>query len=211
LRPRVDIRHIAYKVDPVGRDPWPIVGTLLLIVFIVAFAMIVWQGRQLSRPSSHKTPTDHIVLIASPEPTLLSSPTPESTATPVPQAQLVDTGGNKPNAPGAAAARPTSAPTLKPTAAPKPTATHRPPTAILNVTPKAGARTLDVTADASFSWDATGIVSYQFNWGDGLIDAPQSSPVASHPYPVSGNYVITVIVLNSVGLSSSASTTVTVN
>ena len=113
MRPRVDIRHIAYKVDPVGRDPWPIVGTLLLILFILTFATIVWQGRQLSRSSSHKTPTDHIVLIASPEPTLLSSPTPESTATPVPQAQLVDTGGSKPNAPGAAAARPTSAPTVR--------------------------------------------------------------------------------------------------
>ena len=208
---RFDKRNIAYKADRTGLDPWPILGTLLLVVFICTFAVIVWQGRQASRPTGHKPPTDQIRLVASPQPTLLSSPTPEPASTPAPQAQLVDTGASQPNAPVAAAARPTAAPKPRPTAAPKPTATHQLPTAILNVTPKAGAKTLNVTADASFSWDATGIVSYQFNWGDGQTDAPQSSPVATHPYPESGNWLITVIVVDSVGLSSSASTTITVN
>jgi PKD repeat protein len=79
------------------------------------------------------------------------------------------------------------------------------------VTPKSGSKAQPVTANAQFSWDATGIVSYQFNWGDGILDTPQASPVATHVYPVAGTYLITVTVVDRVGLASSASTTVTLN
>jgi hypothetical protein len=169
--------------------------------------MIVWQGRHMLGLTSHKTATDRIVLIASPQPTVLSSPTPEPTSTPSPQAQLVDTGG-KQNAP---APPPAAAPTLRPTPAPKPTATHQPPTAILNVTPNSGPTTMTFTADASLSWDAAGIVSYQFIWGDGLSDPPQASYQSKpHKYTQTGPYKITVIVVNSVGLASSDSRTITV-
>jgi PKD repeat protein len=71
---------------------------------------------------------------------------------------------------------------------------------------------LRITADASFSWDrdATGIVSYQFNWGDGLTTALQASPLATHLYNVAGTYRLTVLVVDSAGLSSTASTTIKV-
>ncbi len=212
----VDNRNnISYKGGRPNLDLWPILGTLLLVVFIFAFAMVVWQGRHALHPTSHKTPTDRIALIAaSPQPSRASDPTPEPTPTPSPSpsAQLVDTGATQANAQVAPpTARPTAAPTARPTAAPKPTATHQPPTAILNVTPKAGVTALHVTADGLFSWDATGIVSFQFNWGDGLTSGPQASSVATHVYPVVGTYLITMTLVDSVGLSSSSSTTVTVN
>ena len=105
-----------------------------------------------------------------------------------------------------------SAPPPTPRPTPQPTPTDHPPTAILNVTPVASLPPLNVTADASFSWDTdgTGIVSYQFIWGDGLSTAPQASPKATHVYTVARSYTITVIVVDSAGLSSSASATVTV-
>jgi PKD repeat protein len=71
------------------------------------------------------------------------------------------------------------------------------------VTPSAGTKTQPVTANAQFSWDATGIVSYQFNWGDGILDPPQTSPMATHLYPAGGTYRITVTVVDRVGLASS--------
>lgn len=201
MAPRTDKRHVAYRVGSPDLDPWSIFGTLTLVVFVFAFAFILWQGRDQFGETSHKTPTDSIVLIASPQPTLVSTPSPEPTASPSLSAQLVDTGAS--NAP--------AAPTPRPTPAPKPTVTHRPPTAILNVTPKSGTATLTVTADASLSWDPTGIVSYQFIWGDGLSDPPQASYQSQpHRYPVKGTYTIKVIVVNSVGLASSDSTTITV-
>jgi PKD repeat protein len=104
----------------------------------------------------------------------------------------------------------TPSPTPRPT--PQPTAADNPPTAILNVTPVGGGAPLHVTANASSSWDrdATGIVSYQFNWGDGLMTALQASPTATHLYNVSGTYRLTVIVVDSAGLWSTASTIIKV-
>jgi PKD repeat protein len=71
---------------------------------------------------------------------------------------------------------------------------------------------LSVTANASLSWDrdATGIVSYQFNWGDGLTTALQASPTATHLYNLPGSYRLTVLVVDSAGLWSTASTTIKV-
>jgi PKD domain-containing protein len=193
-------------------DLWPIFGTMLLVVFVFAFAMIVWQGRHASHPSSSKTPTDRIALIgASPQPTRTSEPTPVPTPTPAPspQPQLVNTGAVPPNNPTAPPARTTAPPTPRPTPTPKPTATHLPPTAILKAIP-AGLKGAQITADASFSWDATGIASYYFNWSDGLTSGPQSSPVAVHTYNSPGTWTITLTVVDSWGLASSTSTTVTV-
>ena len=111
----------------------------------------------------------------------------------------------------AAAPRPTpTAPPAPPTpqSTPQPTSTDNPPTAILNATPVGGGAPLHVTANASLSWDsdATGIVSYQFNWGDGLTTALQASPTATHLYNVPGSYRLTVLVVDSAGLWSTSST-----
>ena len=212
MGPRVDNRNnISYRAGRPDADLWPIVGTLLLVVFVFAFGMIVWQGRQALHPSSHKTPTDRIALIAaSPQPSRASDPTPEPTLSPSPtlSAQLPVTGPPQPNAYVAPpTARPTAAPTARPT--PKPTATHQPPTAILKAI-SAGLKGAQVTADASFSWDATGIVSYHFNWGDGLTSGPQLGSVATHIYSSSGKWTITLTVVDSVGLAASTSVDVTV-
>jgi PKD repeat protein len=95
---------------------------------------------------------------------------------------------------------------------PPPTPIDNPPTAILNTTPVGGAAPMRVTANASLSWDrdATEIVSYQFNWGDGLTTALQASPTATHLYNVSGSYRLSVIVVDGAGLWSTASTIIKV-
>lgn len=205
LEPGSDKRDVAYRVGRPDLDPWPIFGTLTLVLFVFAFGFILWQARHALLATSNNTPMDRIVLIASPQPTRVSTPGPDPT--PSPTGQLVDTGStNAPAEPAATAPAPTPI-----TPAPKPTPTHKAPTAIINVTPKAGLSALHVTADASFSWDATGIVSYQFNWGDGLVDPPQTSPVATHVYAVIGQWWITVTVVNRVGLSASAKTDIRVN
>jgi PKD repeat protein len=63
---------------------------------------------------------------------------------------------------------------------------------------------LTVTADASRSTDASGIASYVFDFGDGAIIRPMPGASASHKYCRGGIYRLTVIVTNTVGLSSSA-------
>jgi PKD repeat protein len=80
------------------------------------------------------------------------------------------------------------------------------------VTSVGGKPPLNATANASASWDtdATGIVSYQFVWGDGQSTAPQASPTATHVYAWYGSYSVSVTVVDSAGLSSSATVTVTV-
>jgi hypothetical protein len=47
-------------------------------------------------------------------------------------------------------------------------------------------------------------VSYQFVWGDGQATAPQASATAAHVYFQYGSYTLTVIVVDSAGLSSTA-------
>jgi PKD repeat protein len=53
-------------------------------------------------------------------------------------------------------------------------------------------------------------VSYQFNWGDGQMTGVQVGPIATHIYNVAGSYRLTVTVVDSAGLSSTASTTIKV-
>jgi parallel beta-helix repeat protein len=83
-----------------------------------------------------------------------------------------------------------------------------PPSAALAVDPSTGPTPLTVTADASGATDgdATPIESYQFNFGDGTVVGPQADPTTTHTYPcpVSGTLTVTVTVIDTAGLDSSA-------
>jgi parallel beta-helix repeat protein len=90
----------------------------------------------------------------------------------------------------------------------------RPPSATIVVNPSTGAAPVDVTADASGSsdTDATPIASYKFTFGDGSAAVgPQPGATATHTYTASGTYTVTVTVTDTGGLSTTASTQVTVS
>jgi parallel beta-helix repeat protein len=92
-------------------------------------------------------------------------------------------------------------------------ATDVPPTAVLSVTPSSGTAPLAVTADASGSsdTDATPIASYRFDFGDGSAAVgPQAGATASHTYSQGGTFTVTVTVKDTAGLSSTATSQVTV-
>lgn len=95
-------------------------------------------------------------------------------------------------------------------AAPAP---DNPPSATLTVTPVSGVAPLSVTADASGSTDTdtTPIASYRFDFGDGTVVGPQAGAVATHVYQNAGTYPVTVTVADTGGLSSTATTSVTVS
>jgi hypothetical protein len=70
-----------------------------------------------------------------------------------------------------------------------------------------------VTADASGSsdTDATPIASYRFDFGDGsAVVGPQAGATASHTYTAGGSFTVTVTVKDTAGLSSTATSQVTV-
>ena len=57
------------------------------------------------------------------------------------------------------------------------------PVASLQLTPTRGMAPLTVQADASLSSDPDGpIVAYSFDFGDGTVVGPQSSPIANHVF-----------------------------
>ena len=87
------------------------------------------------------------------------------------------------------------------------------PSASLTVTPTSGQAPLSVTADASASTAGNApISSYTFNFGDGTIVGPQTSPTASHTYQTPGTYYpVTVTVTDSSNATATAIRTVTVN
>jgi PKD domain/Carbohydrate binding domain len=87
-----------------------------------------------------------------------------------------------------------------------------PPSAALTVTPSSGSSPLAVTADASGSADSdsTPIATYTFAFGDGSGAGPQSPASATHTYTSPGSFTVTVTVTDTAGLSSMASSTVTV-
>ena len=213
MEPPIDIRQIAYRAGGRRRDPWPVFATLMLVVFVTTFAFIIAQGRHVPRSSNKPTLPNTALLSVTPQPSVdaSASPDPSSTPGPSPPDQRAGPLVAQPYAAPSATPRPSHV-APRPTPTTKPTATDRPPTAILNVTPAAGKAALTVTADASFSWDgdATGIASYQFVWDDGLSTGPQSSATATHVYTAAGSYTVRVIVTDSAGLSSSASATATV-
>lgn len=95
--------------------------------------------------------------------------------------------------------RPTPAPTRVPTPAPVAAA---PPAVHLTVTPLSGLAPLAVTTDASGSTDASGIVSYIYDFGDGT--APAFGATTTHTYRCPGLYKLSVTVTNSLGLRSPA-------
>jgi parallel beta-helix repeat protein len=87
------------------------------------------------------------------------------------------------------------------------------PSAALTVTPTSGQAPLSVTADASASTAGNApISSYTFNFGDGTIVGPQTSPTANHTYQTPGTYYpVTVTVTDSSNATATATQTVTVN
>jgi PKD repeat protein len=71
---------------------------------------------------------------------------------------------------------------------------------------------LGISADASASTDsdATPIADYQFAWGDGSVSTRQTSAVLSHTYAAPGLYTVTVSVIDTAGLFSTASAQISV-
>ena len=93
--------------------------------------------------------------------------------------------------------------------------------------PSVGAATQSLSFDASASTDpsanstsasysgltyslASGIASYQWNWGDGTSSTPGSTATASHAYTNSGNYNVTLTVTDHLGFTSTISQQVAV-
>ena len=73
------------------------------------------------------------------------------------------------------------------------------PVARLALSPTGGAPPLAVTANAAGSTDADGaIVSYRFDFGDGTVLGPQTSPTATHTLAL-GNWTATVRVTDTSG------------
>ncbi len=101
-----------------------------------------------------------------------------------------------------------------PSHAPAPTpapVTDTPPAVVLTVSPQSGLAPLTVTADASRSTDtdATGIASYEFNFGDGVVvRSMRGAASATHTYcppgPDKVTYRVTVTVTDTAGQRSSA-------
>ncbi len=88
-----------------------------------------------------------------------------------------------------------------------------PPVAALNVSPADGPVPLQVTADASASTDTdlTPIATYAFDFGDGTTVPAQADASATHIYQQPGSYTVTVTVVDTGGLSSTATAPVTVH
>jgi parallel beta-helix repeat protein len=84
------------------------------------------------------------------------------------------------------------------------------PVASLTVSPNDGRAPLLVTADASSSTDTDGtpIATYKFDFGDGTVVGPQTSPTATHTFTRKHMFTVTVIVTDTAGLSSTASQSV---
>ena len=86
---------------------------------------------------------------------------------------------------------------------------NRPPLASLAATPASGVAPLAVRADASASTDPDGpVASYTFDFGDGTVIGPQSSPVATHTF-APGVWTVTLGVGDGEGGTGSTSMPVT--
>jgi PKD repeat protein len=93
-----------------------------------------------------------------------------------------------------------------------PAPSDSPPVAALTLSTSSGRAPLAVTADSSGSTDtdATPIVSYRFDFGDGVVVGPQAGSSASHTYSTPGSYTVTVHVTDAADQVSSASASITV-
>ncbi len=73
------------------------------------------------------------------------------------------------------------------------------PVASLRLTPSKGESPLNVVADASLSTDANGaVIAYTFDFGDGTIVGPQTSPLANHTFGA-GNWPVRLTATDAVG------------
>ncbi|MES9969780.1 MAG: PKD domain-containing protein [Candidatus Thiodiazotropha sp.] len=79
------------------------------------------------------------------------------------------------------------------------------PTAVISADPTSGVISLQVNLDARQSKDDGGVVSYEWDFGDG---STSQLPNTSHIYNIVGSYVITLTVTDQEGESDTASTTV---
>jgi PKD repeat protein len=83
-----------------------------------------------------------------------------------------------------------------------------PPVALISVSPASGYGPLTVSASTAGSYDPDGTtVTSSINFGDGSSSA---GPTASHTYSAAGSYTLIANVTDTAGLSSQASTVVTV-
>jgi PKD repeat protein len=87
-----------------------------------------------------------------------------------------------------------------------------PPVAMLRVSPTSGPGPLLVVAYGSGSTDtdATPISTFTFDFGDGYVVGPQSSPKALHTYKSAGTYTITLTVTDTAALTGQDTQIVTV-
>ena len=89
------------------------------------------------------------------------------------------------------------------------TAPNQAPTAVLGLTPSIGNAPLLVTASGSGSTDPEGAaLTYRFDFGDGTIVGPQSSPTATHTF-AAGTWTVQLTVTDPLGAIHSTSATVT--
>lgn len=89
----------------------------------------------------------------------------------------------------------------------------QPPIAVIKVSSNKGAVPFTPTLDSSASSDPQGLaLTYQWNFGDGSTSGILATGgQVSHTYAKAGQYTVTLTVTDSVNLSSSATTVVTVN
>ncbi len=110
--------------------------------------------------------------------------------------------------------RATASASVSPPPTPIPTARSTPPPATAFVlSPATGTAPLTIRVDASDSKDAAGnpLASYRFDFGDGTIVGPQSSPSASHTYTRAGTYTVRVTGTDSGGRTGVAVASVQVS
>ncbi|MBT3091990.1 MAG: PKD domain-containing protein [Candidatus Thiodiazotropha sp. (ex Lucina pensylvanica)] len=79
------------------------------------------------------------------------------------------------------------------------------PIAFISADPTSGVVSLQVSVDGRESKDDTGIVGYQWDFGDGTAS---QLPNTSHIYTTAGSYVITLTVTDQEGETGSVSTTI---
>lgn len=85
---------------------------------------------------------------------------------------------------------------------------NQPPVARIAVDPTSGLLPLPVTVNASASTDDVAVVSYAFDFGDGVTTGPQTTATAEHTYTSAGTFTVKVTVSDIAGLTSTATTTV---
>ncbi len=160
-----------------------------------------------AQPTNTPQPIQPTATGAAPiNPTNTPTPPPQPTATTAPTLPPVPTATTAPTQ----APEPTA--TTVPTAAPEPTQPPAPvpPVAVI-VGPSNGYVGEPVSFDASGSTAGSSqIVSYQWNFGDGSSAATTTNPSVQALYNNAGTYQATVVVTDQNGLSSSATTQITI-